>query len=271
MSQDSDRVLLSTLSRHLIAISGLSRDVRRDKLFPFAYSGCVVASGNGWFILTAGHSIAEYLENVESGLAEVSESRLIDGSGKDSKFPVPIPFTIENRPCDFIDNEVLGLDYAILSLRQNEIDLLSANEIEPLQLVPPPSRDAIKYSDFAIVGFPAERVSFRPVDDSEGFMCLQPHFIPIESLESDKSTLFHRFKGRIKDLGEIESIVGISGGPLFGFSQLDENCHYWLFGIQSRWDRQSHTVFACTLEAICNHLVDETVLPRCEARNAEIQ
>jgi len=59
------------------------------------------------------------------------------------------------------------------------------------------------------------------------------------------------FYGRVWLDDELQSIKGMSGGPIFAF-QKDGNGlqRYWLIALQSRWLNQSHYIAACQVAAL---------------------
>jgi hypothetical protein len=75
-----------------------------------------------------------------------------------------------------------------------------------------------------------------------------------ESPDERRGTQLPRFVAEIADLGDLQSIEGMSGGPVFGLARQDGRLKYWPVAVQSSWDRRTKTIYACPL-APCAHVL----------------
>jgi len=54
------------------------------------------------------------------------------------------------------------------------------------------------------------------------------------------------------------SIIGMSGGPIFGLKELAPGrVAYWVVGVQSSWHKLSKTIAWCPLEPLARHIDDQ--------------
>ena len=75
--------------------------------------------------------------------------------------------------------------------------------------------------------------------------------------ENIKKTKYPRFVGQLKKDISINSIVGMSGGPIFGFN-LNPPIRYWVVAIQSSWLKDRRITFGCPLPVLANLLTEWT-------------
>src|SRR5688500_20188248 len=77
--------------------------------------------------------------------------------------------------------------------------------------------------------------------------------VPIQHIPDfrERGERSKRFVGRIVDLRGQESIVGMSGGPIFGLYRKDSSYYYEVVAIQSSWDRgKNGTIYGCALDEV---------------------
>ena len=64
-------------------------------------------------------------------------------------------------------------------------------------------------------------------------------------------TKFPQFIGQLDQKFDIDSIVGMSGGPIIGVGEDTQgNYCYWIVAIQSRWLPERKIVFGCSLPVL---------------------
>jgi hypothetical protein len=81
----------------------------------------------------------------------------------------------------------------------------------------------------------------------------------IDALPEDaKETTYKRFVGQIIPELPIDSIEGMSGGPIFGFRYKDSELRYWIVALQSSWYQSSRVIFGCPLPTLASLLSDWT-------------
>jgi len=105
-----------------------------------------------------------------------------------------------------------------------------------------------------MLGLPEEFVKYEQ-DGSLGIVF--PTMIGVKALdnplEGTKPTIYPRFVGQLQEGLPLSSIVGMSGGPIFGF-RYGPPMAYWVVAIQSSWLRGQRTVFGCPLPVLAELL-----------------
>jgi hypothetical protein len=248
---DALRTFLKYLLNHTVAICGTYRYTTgtQDPERAYAYSGCVVASASHWHILTAGHAIQGHLANCESPSIQITCRVLADCFGAAANHRHPIPFDPTDRVLHSVYVEG-GLDYAVFTLTDNEKALINANGIQTFAFRDKPL-SVHDFDRYLVVGFPDE-ITDAILGQSQAGVGLQPVCVPLVPV-IDSPNANGRMVFRIVEKGTLKSIVGLSGGPVFGLRQCDGQVLVYLLAIQSSWN-EVDTTFACTIEDIFNDL-----------------
>ena len=246
-------------ARRLVAFVGtyvLADDVARpSRSSPaprhhYVYSGVPVALFGNWYVVTAGHSILPYCKAIDEKSIIATGGSIVDSFGVLASKSKGFPFNLRDHCLYSIDEPDDGLDYALIKLSQNHVDLLSTNSVMAFRMGTE-SDETREYSNYVAFGLPDEKSDLVSSDPGNlNYVNLQPWSVPISRLDDDDCTN-PRFVGRIKALSGIDSIVGISGGPIIAFSE--DNEYYRLAAIQSRWHASTQTIFATQVEASAKH------------------
>ncbi len=255
-TEERRQAFLRYLGRHLVALTGSYRLLDADGQptgaeRPYNYSGCVVSFNATWYVLTAGHAIEDFMAAIGNNQILITGRVLADYFGVGATDQHPVPFDIADAPKVFLDDTTAGLDYALLRLGDMQRQLLQANGILafPLHVANRPADE--EFYRYVVVGFPEERVDLSPTPSHQpANVLVQPHCIPLARLENDVTTTHPRFRGQIVEMGDLQSIVGMSGGPIFGFVNRGTSQDCYLWAVQSRWHEPTQTVYACMLDAI---------------------
>ena len=255
-TEETRQKFLRYLGRHLVALTGsyrLTDDAATSEERPFNYTGCIVTANGEWFVLTAGHAIQAHVKAVNEGLIEITGRVLADYFGINAANRQPIPFDIIEQPKIYTDDVTSGLDYALLTLNSNQRQLLESNDIMPLRICAAPLPPLDQLYRYFVVGFPEERVDLTPTPlDRPVNVAIQPHCVPLQREPDDTRARYPRFRGRIIEMGDLQSIVGLSGGPIFGFVNQGDHQDYYLVAIQSRCIINQRVNFGCLATAICD-------------------
>jgi hypothetical protein len=119
-------------------------------------------------------------------------------------------------------------------------------------------RPHIKFDEFLLLGLPEETTIKI---EGEGFMP-RPVILPLHGLDAPPpgyETPYPRFCAKIFDNVTIKSIVGMSGGPIFGIGiTSDGKKRYWTVAIQSAWLPSERIIFGCPIPVFMR-LMDEAV------------
>ena len=165
-----------------------------------------------------------------------------------------IPFDLLNEPRFFIDNEQEGLDFGLIALRPYYVALLAKHRIKALFEENWINQHRVEFDAYTMLGLPEEFVKYEQ-DGSLGIVF--PTMIGVKALdnplEGTKPTIYPRFVGQLQEGLPLSSIVGMSGGPIFGF-RYGPPMAYWVVAIQSSWLRGQRTVFGCPLPVLAELL-----------------
>lgn len=141
----------------------------------------------------------------------------------------------------------------MIALSPYYVRLLAANGAVALEEVNWARQDRVTFDFYAMLGFPEEFVSETVNDAGEGFV--YPTMFRVHRLEpppEDTPVTRHpRFVGRIDQELPLNSVKGMSGGPIFGFT-IGEDIRYWVVALQSTWRPTSRIVYGCSLPVLAS-------------------
>jgi hypothetical protein len=252
--------LLEFFCRHLVALCITYRQVKNgmpvgDRMFS-AYPGVLICIRGICSFLTAGHALNDLNIALESEDIVVESAVLADTFGPDTISEEPLPFDLLNEPKFFIDDKEEGLDFGLIALRPHYVALLAKNKIKALFEDNWIAQPRVKFDAYAMLGLPEEFVSYEE-DGLKRVGEVHPTMIWLKAMdgppEGTKPTTYPRFIGKLDENLPLSSIVGMSGGPIFGF-RYEPAMTYWIVAIQSSWLRSERVVFACPLPILAELL-----------------
>ena len=278
------KLFFNRLCRHFVVMTGTyfqlddSGKPTSDELL-FTYSGFAMSFGSAWFLVTAGHVIKEINEYIHHKNIRIKEFNLLDWTGTDAKHKTLIPFNFEGSCPYGLSDEQLGVDFGYLALSEHDKRLLQSNGIIAFEekdwIKQPKSEDFIAH---CVLGVPQESVTKKlgiSITGVPSIGTLETRLLWLRKTEvaSDrKPTQLPRFVAEITSLGDLQSIVGMSGGPVFGLAVEKQSgrLKYWPVAIQSAWDEKTKTVFACPL-APCAFMLHAVLNAEAEGDSSETQ
>ena len=157
--------------------------------------------------------------------------------------------------CEYwIDDPDAGLDYAMLKLSVNDTNLLKANGT----IFYTPSQahynlTAISRNLF-LMGFPeeaSELADWQPGGETNIFS--KPYLLPVFRDIERETGRYQMICGQLLNLHQLNSIVGMSGGPIFASIRNKTGTDYTLAGIQSSWIKRTGTIYATRIDSIVEH------------------
>ncbi len=244
-------------------LSFVARD-KRSNLSPQSalYTGFVVDVEGHWLWITAGHVITEVRKAIEAGYV-IQFSRFLD-TGMIGKVAFPAHFDLASTISVFEEPGNVGLfatgmDYAAFPLneltRQNFIK--GGGAPIPIASILPVGFSAESYY---VVGVPHQGSQVNLSEDRASLAIVSYR---LRRLEDDRRQGFLRltFDTRDSEINvdgkPMRSLVGLSGGPVFGVQGDFEQ--YGLIGVQSSESKDKLTAFVCPvrpfLEALKGHII----------------
>lgn len=236
------------LCNHLVALCILYRSGKEfsnsSELNFFSCSGSIICIRGIYFFLTAGHTLEKIDKILQKGQIRIQNASLVDTFGSNAKFNKPIPFDFINEQRFFINDE--GLDFGLIVLRSYYADLLTKNGIIVIFEKNWIHQHEINFENYFMLGLPEEFIQktipnsdFEPVVEVKPTLINLKHFDkPPNNIRSSKSP---RFVGQLDQKLQLSSIVGMSGGPIFGF--YSNYLKYQIVAIQSSWLRDRLITF----------------------------
>lgn len=225
-----------------------------------AVSGAVVSIAGNWFLITAGHILAEIAEAREQG--QILEQWGLDDSWSwkarevEDGAPETVPLNFDDAWKIHVYDKKKGIDYALVHIEPFLTQALKAHGIVPIDEDSWKAEWPTSFDGYVVMGLPSKLVTER----SDG-MKVEKDLVALGvRVDSDPpATLkreFPRWYGRIVEplplelLGkQFDDIDGLSGGPLFAFRR-DEagQLRYWIIGVQSGWDPPTQSIAVCPMQ-----------------------
>lgn len=259
---DKNAKIVRFFCRHLVSLFIVYRpknSTEADKSHHFlACSGTLIEIHGQVFYLTAGHVLKKIEEQLWGNQnVEIPAVRLVDNFGLGPGH-LSIPFDLAGTPLFYIDDEADGLDFGVIHLRSYYVRLLAKGGVIALDEQRWRYQHRVEFQRYEILGLPAESTS--GCLSSSGVGLVTPTMFPVRRLEAlpedAKETTYQRFVGQIVPELPIDSIEGMSGGPIFGFRYKDSELRYWVVALQSSWYRSRRIIFGCPLPILASLLSD---------------
>ena len=249
--QWTDSQGLSFFCRHLVGLCVTYQRAGSEKNEFAIYSGTLISIEGVVCFLTAGHILSNLAQVRDSAEIVIANAVLADTFGKDAVSTVPIPFDLKGAHLIHSDDEDEGLDFGVIPLSPYYVNLLAKNGCVAIEEKNWIYQDNVEFHAYAMLGFPEEFASKEI--DGYGNAMVSPTMFRVIRLENPpegaRPTRHPRFVGQI-DHGTIESVVGMSGGPIFGFNIGEEGTRFWLVALQSSWNPRTRVVYGCPIPVL---------------------
>lgn len=263
MNDNINEVFLKAAGRHFVTLSCMYTPPNSTKERVMLFSGFVISVDDVWFYVTAGHVPSRIRDGIDAG-GKFDIWRLGDQSARGPFKETGIPFDYVADQWLILDDEAIGLDYAVLPLRDLYRQALERGEVLPI------AKDAwgdhVTESDqWVLVGVPAETVTH----DGNSLITARVESIALEEAEAPEGAgtkAENQFYARLIDGSErvVKNVEGMSGGPIFATKKTNEVVRYKVIGVQSAWYSGDRIIAACpfsslglALEDVIRHARDE--------------
>jgi hypothetical protein len=228
---------------------------------PFTTSAFIISVLGNWFLVTAGHILADIKRAREAG-QRLTNFMLDDTWGPTSKFP-SMHFEFDDVPWKcHIDQKEQGLDYGVMQLVGNIRDRLEANGVEAVtecywKEVPE------DFEQYFLLGTPDK---LQKVDATGGLHVrrtlirfdVERLIDPPEIPSTTFPRIYYKIPAKLSEheTGELlTDIDGMSGCPLYGVKTDNEGKHrIYVVGIQSGWRADLRIAFASPLKVLGENL-----------------
>jgi hypothetical protein len=244
------------LSRHLLVCGCVHRKKAKfnEPEHPWklvVFSGIVMSFRGTWYCATAGHCIQHFRDMYDREDLEIQHMFLADHFGRNATSFTGHPFNLKERDdktITMIDDAGKGLDFGMIQLNSLEVQGMVKNGIVAITENRWMPQNKVVFERFFLLGSPAETAS---VIDSMGTYLANPKtvFFNVYPIDEHASIVpeIPWLSFKIPDHVPLESIEGMSGGPIFGACLEGSGYRYWIVALQSRWNEQTRIAFACRL------------------------
>ncbi len=249
--QKTESDFLAFFHRHLVPMVFVFQ--KGNITTSYVVTSFVLSVQERWFLVTAGHC----LEKVDKCKAEgysIQKCYLMDSMGVGATHLEPIIFTYDLAKPQYMSDS-REMDYGIIPLSTYYQRLLSANNITPLS-EEVWRKQSNKPEAFALIGVPDEFI--QRDNETVGIITVLNWVDECEKPDHFPNTELPLFYGKVKLHSNQRSVVGMSGGPIFAFEQVDGQYKYWLKALQSSWRDQSEIVIGCPTTFLGN-VIDKMV------------
>lgn len=247
--------------RHFVCLTGgyvqldeNGKQIGDERLF--GISAFVMSFGGEWFLVTAGHALKEGIDDkIATGRVKLLGTSIQDDFGPDAKGPYPTMFDYASALKWYIDDRGLGLDVGLVHLRDFYRSGLEANGVLPISEANWVNQPTDLDDDYMLFGVPEELTGPTVIEPGPtGEQLSAP--ITAMLLHVTRTDTPHRelppskypwFIGTVNtEPFGLNSIVGMSGGPIFGFRRYaNGEQRYWVVALQSWWDPETRTIYGC--------------------------
>jgi len=267
VSSFSER-FLKRIGRHFVTLSCVQRLPGGEEEKVFIFSGFLTVVSGVWLYVTAGHILKDVRASLKAG-GEFDVWRFDDQTAGNQFRGTAIPYVFDIDEWLIIEDEVLGFDYAVVPIDTIYRMQLEAGGAAPLGKAAWGDHVA-EYDQWALVGIPSETVAYdRETIITGGIvvMPLEPTEVPPES----GPKIENRFYARLKDLGNVADIDGMSGGPIFALWKAKDRWEYKVVGVQSSWYRSARIIAASPFASLAAELeaLVESDRIRCQGEAAQ--
>jgi hypothetical protein len=202
-------------------------------------SGFIACLDGHWFFVTAGHVFQDWADRVAKG-NRLTNFSIDDTWGAQGNSTQAIPFDYASAFKNSIFDEKSGSDVAVLFLEPYYVQLLRKNGIEAIDInraCPSPVPENL--DGYFVLGCPSES-SIQVVAHGKLRISRNLTLIKMKLLDDPPQSWNKgspRFFGKI-DLADVplNSIRGMSGGPIIGIRQEKGQMYYYIIALQSTWN-----------------------------------
>jgi hypothetical protein len=245
------------MCRHLVGLGGMyhhlenGQSVGEEKMV--AYSAFVIDVLGTWCVATAGHNFGdEIFGGPAQGRIQFNNFLLADYFGPKPVLKQPIPFHFDPEAIAYLEKRELGLDFALLPLRDFYRRSLEANGIVPILRPNWANVHKFDFEHYAVIGLPStlSEPTTQQGDRGEQIgLLVAPTLVWIDRLTKIPDTIDcpsqEWFFGKV---GIEFSMKGMSGGPIFGLRKNDQGrLEYHTLAIQSRWYEDHGIIAGCPI------------------------
>ena len=166
-----------------------------------------------------------------------------------------------------------GIDFGLIPLRDYYCFNLKANGVMPLPIAPWKSNCPPPFDSYVLLGLPDEELDPHERMGARGPQVgylMNLILVGVHALEcppADRvASLIPRFAGVLLDGRQLDSVKGMSGGPILGISKVEGTWHCSCVAVQGSWDEGRRLIYGTPVSIIVDRI---TELLMSEEKSAE--
>ena len=240
------------MSRHLVALQVDCEydDGETQRRGSEVFSGFILDLHGRRYWTTAGHCLRDVDAEIGKGHLRVHGGGFADFFGPGLPNRHLVPFTYERGLGIYVCNDDLGLDFGVILLPDLLALNIQANNIVPISRENWVHQSSLTFSFYKMLGFPSHLI-----EELGGYVPTMIGIEPIDPSSLEDAPAGTWFAGRIPAEVPVNSIKGMSGGPIYGFRRgQDGGLYYHVVAIQSRWREKSRIVFGCSVPFVAEKM-----------------
>jgi hypothetical protein len=229
---------------------------------PLIFSGFLAEVVDAWVYVTAGHVLRDIRKAIDAGLS-FDVWRLGDQTAGHEFKDTGVPFHFELDEWLVIEDEVSGLDYAVIGIRDFYRAQLEVGGAKPLTRntwVEPSRAPGVQW---VVMGVPSESVQYDGqtiLTAKFVIIALEPCDAPSGANDRSGNQIYARLIGGSE--GVAANADGLSGGPVFAVWKPNDTWMYGVIGVQSTWFANQRVVAFCPWSTFAAELEREIAAAR---------
>jgi hypothetical protein len=249
------RTFIRFMSRHFVAYGFEYESLNADgSVFHHGigvHSGFLLELAGQWFWVTAGHCLQEDLEEpLAKGQIRLAAGNFMDYFGDEATNNVSVPYLYEAGCAMYLEEPALGLDFGLIPIDGLMRQTFLANKNVPICRENWIHQHRLEFEGYYLLGIPRTKVFKKPT--SYGVeINMQPQMIAVRAIDPgtvEGASSTEWFAGQNDEDAEIETVEGMSGGPIYGLRRHEKGrLLYHAVAVQSRWIRSKRIIFGCPL------------------------
>jgi len=248
------------LSKHFVSLYWTDPASTLEKFVHDAYSAFVISVAGKWRLITAGHILGPIDRALKRG-DKLDGWFLDDGWSLEGKRDEPVPFDLAGAKRRVVGET--SNDYGVIHIDGDTARRLADNHIVAGdESVWEPAWPA-HFDGFSVLGLPTKGIELLPNGNMSKMVMSFPVTRIMTRPEYFRPVDVQRFYGEIKRDAVTESQLrdfdGMSGGPIFGFQQVDDSLRYWIVAVQTESLMPKRMISGCYLEPLIRALKAGTI------------
>ena len=261
--------LMDKLGTHIVVMAIHARERRDDEsvgpTLVQCFSGFLLTHRGVCVFVTAGHGLQKLDRQLEEGSIEIVAARIIDSFRRDAKHDIPVPFEYATADRAYANDDEAGVDFGLVRIRPYFLKTIEAQGVRPIGVGGWANFESDEFDHFYLVGVPRERVVVEGEESSHVTLSLTLLGLTQVEVPPECAKQNERFAARINDLGSLEDIDGMSGGPIYGVIP-GTPPQYRLAAVQSAWLDSRQIILACRIDVLLAVVEQYLVEPEVDAQ-----